>query len=272
MLENLAENAMPMDQMPEMPFDTNMQVMTGQELMQMIDRIRELARTGSRESARQLLQELAQIMRNLQMGQMAQNGQQQEALKALEKMQEMARRQRELLDRAFRQSQRSPQERNKGESDEIAKMQEQLRRDLADALRQMGEAAGDLPESLGQAELAMRDAVGSLQRGAPSEATQSQGEALRLLQEGTQQAAQQMARRMGQMGMPMPGRQQGRDPLGRQMRNGLGQNSDDGTVEVPTEADTHKAREILDELRRRIGEPNRQQIERDYLRRLLNPY
>jgi len=271
MLQKLAENAQTMP-MQEMPIDSNMRVMSAQELMQMVERIRELARTGSRESARQMLQELAQIMRNLQMGQMANNGQQQQAREAMEKMQDIARRQRELLDRAFRQSQRAQGERQPGESEDIAKMQEQLRRDLAEAMKQLGEAAGDLPESLGQAELAMRDAVGSLRRGAPGEATQSQGEALRLLQEGSRQAAQQMGRRMGQMGMPMPGQQPGRDPLGRQMRKGLGQNSDDGTVEVPTEADTHKAREILEELRRRVGEPHRQQPERDYLRRLLTPY
>jgi hypothetical protein len=43
-------------------------------------------------------------------------------------------------------------------------------------------------------------------------------------------------------------------------------------VKVPTKVDAQRAREILDELRRRAGEVSRPQMERDYLDRLLRRF
>lgn len=61
-----------------------------------------------------------------------------------------------------------------------------------------------------------------------------------------------------------------RDPMGRPQRS---QGPDLGTsVKVPQEIDMQRAREILDELRRRIGEPARPLPEIDYLERLLKRY
>lgn len=57
------------------------------------------------------------------------------------------------------------------------------------------------------------------------------------------------------------------DPLGRMRRT---EGPDLGTtVRVPDEIDVQRARRILDELRRRLGDPTRPQLELDYLDRLL---
>ena len=47
---------------------------------------------------------------------------------------------------------------------------------------------------------------------------------------------------------------------------------DDTTVKVPGEIDAQRARRILEELRRRIGEAFRPQLELDYIERLLKDY
>jgi hypothetical protein len=44
------------------------------------------------------------------------------------------------------------------------------------------------------------------------------------------------------------------------------------SVKVPDEIDIQRAREVLDELRRRLGEPSRPAIELDYLERLIKPF
>jgi hypothetical protein len=71
----------------------------------------------------------------------------------------------------------------------------------------------------------------------------------------------------------MPSRvgQRGRtDPLGRPLRN---EGPELGTsVKVPDEIDIQRAREILEELRRRVGEATRPPIELDYLERLLRQF
>lgn len=100
-------------------------------------------------------------------------------------------------------------------------------------------------------------------------AVAAQTRALEKLREGAQAANRSLALRMGGSGLVRGGPQQGNgDPLGRQINNGGG-NPDDDTVKIPAEADLQKAREVLDELRRRSGDAHRPTAERDYLDRLL---
>jgi hypothetical protein len=86
--------------------------------------------------------------------------------------------------------------------------------------------------------------------------------------------AQQMM--MGQQPGQMPGQPQmqqsnrGRDPLGRNPPS-VGP-SDSNDVRIPEQSDLQRAREILDELRRRAGEFNRPQLELDYIDRLLRRF
>jgi anti-anti-sigma regulatory factor len=44
------------------------------------------------------------------------------------------------------------------------------------------------------------------------------------------------------------------------------------TVKIPGEIDVQRARRILEELRRRLGDTARPQLELDYLERLLKDY
>jgi hypothetical protein len=60
------------------------------------------------------------------------------------------------------------------------------------------------------------------------------------------------------------------DPLGRPLRSH--ELSDDMTVKIPGEIDVQRARRILEELRRRLADPARPQLELDYLERLLKDY
>ena len=60
------------------------------------------------------------------------------------------------------------------------------------------------------------------------------------------------------------------DPLGRPLH---GKDfGDDLTVKIPGEIDVQRVRRILEELRRRLADPQRPQIELDYLERLLKDY
>ena len=157
-----------------------------------------------------------------------------------------------------------------------AEQQEQLRRQLGEVMRQLGEQTGDIPAPLGRAERAMRDAREALQRGQPGGAVQPQTEAMDNIQQGLQALADQMMQQMmaspgmGMTRQPMNRMGHGRDPLGRRsnsMGQGLGED-----VKVPTEAEVQRAREILEELRRRSGQFSRPQPEREYIERLLRPF
>lgn len=257
---------------PPMPLGPDADVLSSDELQNMLDRLRDMAETGSRESAQQMLSELSRMLDSLRAGPPSpQSAEEMRQMReAMDKLNQIARRQRELLDKTFQQSQKPSGQ--PGENGQGAQSQEELRRDLGELMQGLGESMGDIPQSLGNADSAMRDAVGELQRGEAGAAAESQAEALQQLQNGAGEAMERMAQRMGQGGIGvrangMQGR--GTDPLGRPLD---GRAIDRNDVRIPDQGDVQKARRILDELRRRSGDQQRPAQEKDYLRRLLQQF
>ena len=273
------------------PMDPNAQMLSPQDLKDLVERAREMAKTGAREAAQDLLAQLQEMLENLKAGQpMAGQGegQQSEALEMLRDLDALARQQQELLDRSFRQSQQGqgqPQQGQQGQGQQgqgqpgsqggegDAALQEALRQGLGDVMRRFGEMTGDIPYPLGRAEREMKDAVDALRGGQPGEAIGPQGRALEELQQAGRAMAETLMQQFGNQPGQGNGEQQftrGRDPLGRtEAGNGV---IDTGEVAIPEEADLQRSREILDELHRRAGERQRPRVEQDYIDRLLRRF
>jgi hypothetical protein len=146
---------------------------------------------------------------------------------------------------------------------------------------QQGQPGGDQEgdeDGLGQADSAMGDAGGKLGEGNADGAVDSQGKALDALRKGAQSLAEAMQQGEGDGQGDGPGNRMGRqqganngnDPLGRPLHGR--EYGDDYTVKIPGEIDVQRVRRILEELRRRLADPQRPQIELDYLERLLKDY
>ena len=151
--------------------------------------------------------------------------------------------------------------------------QEALRQGLGEVMRSFGDMTGNIPGSLGKAERAMKDAVGALDNGDPGAANQAQAEAMNQLMESQQQMLKALAERFGSRPGAAPRDQllsQQPDP-GQRSQEGTGM-IDTGDVKLPEAADLQRARQILDELRRRSSEQFRPKVERDYLQRLLDRF
>ena len=118
----------------------------------------------------------------------------------------------------------------------------------------------------------MGEAEGALGDGEGDRAVGQQGRALEALRKGAQDMMQQMQQAMqgdeggGQEG----GRQQNadRDPLGRP-RATTGPDFGN-SVKVPDEIDVQRARQILEAIRKRLGNALSPELERSYLERLLD--
>ena len=258
------------------PIDPS-RVLTRQDLQRMLDRMRDLAHTGAKDRARELLSQLQEMLENLRMARPGQMmpGQNQ----SMRQMQDMMQRQQQLLDRSFRRSRQPGQ--NGDEAQDDANQQEMLRRMLGDMMRQMGDQNGDIPAPMGRAERAMRNAVEALRRAQSGQAIGPQTEALDALQQAARAMANQM---LGRNGMPDggdPGDHEGldqaeRDPFGRLPRdNGNGGIDDGGEMRMgksQSDYGLEKAKEILRELRERAGERTRPELERDYIDRLLKQF
>ncbi|MEQ1698154.1 MAG: TIGR02302 family protein [Hyphomicrobiaceae bacterium] len=143
----------------------------------------------------------------------------------------------------------------------LAEQLDQLKKDLKGA----GSAGS---KDMDAANEAMEEAERALEQDALDEATSQQGEALEKMRQGAQKMQQEMAKngrnKFGENG------ESPRDPLGRPQKS---TGPDAGaSVKVPGEIDMQRAREILQELRKRSAEQTRPPVELDYLERLLKRF
>ncbi|MTI03044.1 TIGR02302 family protein [Roseibium sp. RKSG952] len=134
-----------------------------------------------------------------------------------------------------------------------------------------GEAAR---EALGRAGRAMDEAEEALRSEDLAEAIDRQSEAMEALREGMRALGEAMAQ--NQQNQPGQGTQEGdmqannRDPLGRNPGAAGSISTDENLLQG--EDVYRRARELLDEIRRRTGETDRPKIELEYLKRLLERF
>jgi uncharacterized protein (TIGR02302 family) len=306
-MRQLAEQLRNNPQQLARPLDPNTRVMRQQDLNNMIERMERLSRSGDKEAAKQLLEQLQEMLENLQMAQPGQSGDS-DMEQALNELGDMIRKQQQLRDKTFKQGQDSRRDHARGKQgdqgmgdlqqdqqglrDRLKKLQQELaKRGMGQGQRgekgqqgeqgQQGQPGGDQEggeDGLGQADSAMGDASGKLGEGNADGAVDSQGKALDALRKGAQSLAEAMQQGEGDGQGDGPGNRMGRqqganngnDPLGRPLHGR--EYGDDYTVKIPGEIDVQRVRRILEELRRRLGDSQRPQIELDYLERLLKDY
>ena len=132
------------------------------------------------------------------------------------------------------------------------------------------------PEQFGEAGRAMEEAQRALRNGDTQGALEAEQRALDQLRQGARDMAQQMMQQRGQQagreGQGPNGNPGELDPLGRAPQQTT-DGSDPGLLtKVPDQIDSQRAREILEELRKRFGEQQRPTIELEYLERLLKRF
>jgi uncharacterized protein (TIGR02302 family) len=308
-MRQLAEQLRNNPQALARPLEPNTRVMRQQDLNNMIERMERLSRSGDKDAAKQLLEQLQQMLENLQMAQPGQSGDS-DMEQALNELGDMIRKQQQLRDKTFKQGQDSRRDRSRGKQgeqgmgdlqqdqqglrDRLKKLEQELaKRGMGQGQRgekgrrgeqgQQGQGGeqgeqGDGQDGLGEADSAMGDAGSRLGEGNADGAVDSQGQALDALRKGAQSLAEAMQQGDGEGQGDGPGMRAGRQQGGNQNEDPLGRPlhgrefSDDLTQKVPDEIDVQRVRRILEELRRRLGDPQRPQIELDYIERLLKDY
>lgn len=284
------------------------QMMSSQDLQRMLDNLEKMLQQGSKQSAQEMLSQLRDLLDRLQSGRMArqpgqgQQGRSQQMMQMMDQLGDLIGRQQQLMDDTFgaqrqgqgqqregqgqrqgqgqgqRQGQRQGQngqgQQGRGQGDQqsspngLGQRQGELGRRLDSLQRGLGRFGMGSSKELEGARRSMENAERALREGQLGEATQEQSKALEQLRSGTKSMAEQMLRqmpsRLGQSGdAPL-------DPLGRPQRS---EGPDLGTsVKVPDEIDAQRAREILELLRKRLGERFRPELELEYIERLLERF
>ncbi len=302
------------------------QMMSGDQLQQMLDKLEQLMKEGKTAEAQQLMEQLRQLMQNMQVvqGQQGQ-GQGQPGQKGMQGLGETLRDQQDLSDDAFRDLQGVPrpgeqpgdgqeQGQTQGQGDQPGDQQgqgqqgEQLGQNdqgsgqgdgqsenqgsLSDRQRELRERlndlqSGDLPgdgteqgeagrRSLDEAGRAMEQAENALRDGDLDGALDRQAEAMEALRDGMQNLGEALADEQRQNRDGQGGNQDfgsadpnGTDPLGRRQGDSARIGSDENMVQNDPD---QRAKDLLDEIRRRSGELARPLEELDYLKRLLQMF
>jgi ElaB/YqjD/DUF883 family membrane-anchored ribosome-binding protein len=264
---------------------------------------------GDRKGAEEMMARLKQMLKQLEQ-QMAQGNPNSaagraaakaraKARKAIHGLRELIKKQGALINRTYRLDKKidsPPRGQRSGVAEAI--QQEQLRRKLGDKMLEFHEAFGGIPGNMGEAERSMRDSAESLITGNLGQGTYQQAKALKEMRRSANSAQQRTQGQRGGMmvgrgpgrgnrfgrfgrfgprngrdrrGFPRPGRD--RDPFGRDNENvrNSGDNVD-GPVEIPDQMDAKRAKEILEELRRRSADRRRSPAELDYIDRLLKQF
>ncbi|MEZ5810376.1 MAG: TIGR02302 family protein [Rhizobiaceae bacterium] len=286
------------------------QQMRQSDLQRMLDQIEELAKSGARNQAQELLSQLQDMMNNLQAGRQPgqQNGQGQGQMREqMNRLGEIMRRQQELMNETFRMDQmqrggngergrqfgQGQGGRERGQSgqggnrpgeggsggmtpDELAEVlrglqqgQGQLQGDLGQLMEDLRGLGIKPDENFGEAGREMGKAGDALGDGNGEEALGNQGAAMEALRRGAQDMMNQMQQALGDAGgTQLGGQNRGdRDPLGRPKAT-TGPDFGD-TVKIPDEIDVQRAREILEAIRKRLGNALSPAQEKQYLERLL---
>ncbi|HEX3486276.1 MAG TPA: TIGR02302 family protein [Micropepsaceae bacterium] len=343
-MQQLARNAQRGNQqMGQMP--PGARTMSQKDLQDLLKAIEDLARTGNRDEARQMLAALMQMLENMKMmagrggqpgqpGQQGQQGQgtpQENAMNnALQGLGDIMGGQRQLLDKTFRQQQGQGQQGQRGQQGQgqMGQQGQQGQQGGQPGQGQMGQQGqpgqgqfgqqrpgqgqlgpngqpipgqGNDPSALAQDQQGLRDRLdkviqdlaknGVQMPGGLDQAGREMGQSKDNLAgnqlqnaEGAQQraldelrnSAQQLAKNIMTANGQQPG--EGKDEQNGQRTDPLGRPLDQagsmagGTVKIPDQSDLARAREILEELRRRAGEASRAPQELDYIERLLKQF
>src|SRR5436190_15323879 len=296
-LEQLSKQAQ--NQPPMQGMDRNSQFMTPQDIEQMLRNLENMAHSGNRDMAQQMLSQLRDLLDRLQSGRMADQGQNQRFGQMMDEFGNLLNRQQRLLDDTFGQQRRQSERGQRGQGQRGQQGQQGQQGQPGQGQQGDGQGDGDQQGALGDRQRELRDMLGRLQRGlrefglnargqfgSAGEAmeraeralregdleggSQEEARALEQLRQGAREMAQQMLRQMPSR-YGLNDSQGELDPMGRPPQRTDGPDPGVG-VKVPDQIDIQRAREILEELRRRLGEPTRQPLELEYLERLLKRF
>jgi len=307
MLAEQAENAPQDGDRRDQGQGERMQI-TGNQIQELMDEIQRLMEEGRMDEAAELMAQLNALLENLQM-ERGQGGEPMEGAESMQGLGDTLGEQQRLADDTFRELQEQfnrgqppsdergkdevgqdgqppggGQEREPGRQgsaptlEELAERQQALRDRLRD--EQLGTLPGEDTaegeaglQSLEDADRAMDEAARALREGDARAALERQAEAMDALREGIRQLREGAAQDRADRREPGDGQQAqglGRDPLGRERGNAR-EGADRGTA-LPGEDPRARARDLMDEIRRRLAERERPEPERDYLDRLIERF
>ncbi|ALE03217.1 TIGR02302 family protein [Bartonella ancashensis] len=241
-------------------------------LYEQLNEIEEMAQMGSSSTAENLLSEIEKTLDHLRVyrGNKAKgqsNGQATQMRELVDILGNVMRRQQEILNEthSLETKQRNGEHVPKELSEALEKRQGELQSELSVLEQKLSEQGLIQDNSLKNAEKKMDSSQNALSRGDYEISAQNQSDSLETLRQGAQSVLKVMREVLKKSG-DMQDSFEPLDPLGHPLSS---KGDQDKSVIVPQEGDRARARQILEEIRKRLSHDNLPEEEKNYLERLL---
>ena len=242
--------------------------------------LQDLLRTGSKENLDQMIQELKQLSESIKN---PNRPDKEDLLKEkkkkdfINKLSELLNEQEMIMEESFNEAANRGKfkQSSEGSGGRTSKeKQENLRNTLGNIMRDIGESENEIPQELGRADRAMRQATRELENGRPDQASNAQGRAAEMLQR-----AMNKMRFNNNLAQNTPESDR-EDWANRNEHNYINPidspeyqgTSSGGNLEIPENIRVQKAQKIAKELYGRYNEKERSSKDKRYIKNLLDWY
>lgn len=247
-----------------------------------LDLIEEMAKMGSSLAAEQLLAEIEQTLDHLKFrksNHSAEKGKSQsEKMKEqMDQLGDFLRRQQEILNETHQletkqqHGENIPEEQKQflEKRQDLKKRQAELQSELSMLEKKLLTQGLGSSDEFKKAKEKMNSAEDALDQGNHQMSIQNQSDALEDLRKGAQNILAKMREMFKETDDNQNADSGAEDPLGRPLSSKTDQKGQDGEI-IPQESDQMRARQILKEIRKRLGKEYIPEAEKNYLERLLN--
>ena len=250
------------------------------EIEELAQQIEDLLKTGSKEGVDEKLQKLKQLsetIKNQNKNKELEDKQKQKQ-EFINKLSELLNEQEKVMEETFNKAAERGkfEQSSEGSGGKSPKeKQEDLRNTLGNVIREIGASENEIPQDLGRADRAMRQASRDLENGRPDEASNAQGRAVEMIQRSINKINSKEY-----MSQSPQFADKGQEDNNNNEKEYLADNqnieyqgtSAGGTIKLPSKKRIKNASKIADELYKRYNEEDRNLKDKKYIKKLLDWY
>ena len=251
-----------------------------EEIDKLTKQIEDLLKTGSKKKANEKIRDLKQLAESIKNPnrnkEITKKNQKREEF--INKLSDLLNEQEKVMEETFnRAANRGKFEQSsEGSGGKSSKeKQENLRNTLGNLMRDIGAVENEIPQELGKADRAMRQASRDLEGGRPDDASNAQGRALEMIQRSINKINTQLLSKKMQFaksGKEGSTKNRQKDYLADKENIEYQGTSAGGKLDIPQERKVQTAKKIADELYYRYNQDNRSLQEKKYIKKLLDWY
>ncbi len=250
------------------------------QIEELTQQIEDLLKTGTKEGVDEKIQKLKQLSENIKNPNKNREleDKQKQKQEFINKLSELLNDQEKVMEDTFNMAAERGkfEQSSEGSGGKSPKeKQEDLRNTLGNVIREIGASENEIPQDLGRADRAMRQASRDLENGRPDEASNAQGRALEMIQRSINKInSNEYMSESPQIA------DKGREDKNNKEKEYLADNqnieyqgtSAGGTIKLPSKNRIKNASKIADELYNRYNEENRSLKDKKHIKNLLDWY